>query len=372
MGYFKLPPISTLAGTTLINFFRIIKNEKISPQYYFKLLLTLLILLIATPFHIWEHFYFRNKLKKTKISKPSLFILGHWRSGTTFLHNMLCNDPDAAFMTTYHSVFPNNLASKWLFRTFMKLNMPEKRPSDNVKLHIDYPQEDEFAFCNINPNSYYKFFYFPSSYKDIYEKSIHLNGLSQKEIRRWFEDYDNMLRKVLLLSQGNRLIIKNPVNTARIKQLLKLYPDAKFLYIYRNPITVYLSTERFFKSLFPVLQLQKTTPELIENMIFDTYKKLMNDYVNTKSLIPTENLYELKFEDFEKDPLPFLKEIYTNLLKDDFSRVEKGFTAYFESQKSYKKNRYKLEREKLDKIVEHFGDYMKLYGYDIPDDFEIV
>ncbi len=372
MGSFKLPPISTLAGTTLPNFFRIIKNEKISPRYYFKLLLTLIILLIATPFHIWEHFYFKNKLKQTKISKQPLFILGHWRSGTTFLHNMLCKDPDAAFMTTYHSVFPNNLASKWLFRTFMKVNMPEKRPSDNVKLHIDYPQEDEFAFCNINPYSFYKFFYFPSSYIDIYEKSIYLKNLKQEEIKRWFDDYDNMLRKVLLLAEGNRLIIKNPVNTARIKQLLKLYPDAKFLYIYRNPITVYLSTERFFKSLFPVLQLQETAPEFIENMIFDTYKRLMDDYIKMRAMISDENLYELKFEDFEKDPLKYLKEIYKDLLNDDYSRVEEKFREYFETQKSYKKNRYKLDRNKLNRISGQLSDYMELYGYDVPKEFEIV
>jgi hypothetical protein len=285
---------------------------------------------------------------------------------------MLCKDPEAAYLTTYQSVFPNNLASKWLFGTFMRANMPEKRPSDNVKLHIDYPQEDEYAFSNVNPHSYYKFFYFPTAYKQIYEQSIHHKGLNESEIKRWYNDYENVLKKAFVVSKGKRMIIKNPVNTARIPHLLKLYPDAKFLYIYRNPVTVYLSTERFFKNLFPTLQLQDVDDKFIVDMIFDVYKKLMNDYLEQKEMIPANNLYELRFEDFEKDPVPELRKIYSNLLDEDFNRVETYFTEYFESQKSYKKNKYQIERTKIDLIKQHFGKFMELYEYDIPAEIEVV
>ena len=372
MGNFKIPPISTLSGTTLTNFFKTIKGQYIAPRYYFKIFLSFLIILIATPFHLWEKIYFSNKIKKVKFKKPPVFILGHWRSGTTFLHNVMCQAPDAAYLTTYQSVFPNNMASKFLFKTFMRLNMPDKRPSDNVQLHIDYPQEDEFAFSNVNPHSYYKFFYFPLDYNNIYNESVYHKNLTAKQIEKWFRDYDEILRKAVFETGGDRLIAKNPVNTARIKHLLKLYPDAKFLYIYRNPVTVYLSTERFFKSLFPTLQLQNIDNEFIENMIFDTYKKILNDYLNQKALIPKENLYELKFEDFENFAIPELIKIYTELLDEDFIQFEKYFIKYLESQKSYKKNKYKVKKSKIDLITSQLADYMKLYNYDIPDDLEII
>ena len=300
MGNFKIPPISTLSGTTLTNFFKTIKGQSIAPRYYFKLILTIFIILIASPFHLWEKIYFKNKLPKVKFEVPPVFIIGHWRSGTTFLHNVMCQAPDTAYLTTYQSVFPNNMASKFIFRTFMRIFMPNKRPSDNVKLNIDYPQEDEFAFSNVNPHSYYKFFYFPHNYENIYETSIYHKNLSEEEVKKWFSDYDEILKKAIIETKGSRLIAKNPVNTARIKYLLKSYPDAKFLYIYRNPVTVYLSAERFFTSLFPTLQLQKIDSGFIENMIFVTYKKILNDYLKQKDLIPEKNLYELKFEDFEK------------------------------------------------------------------------
>jgi hypothetical protein len=153
MSQFKIPPISTLSGSTIGNYFRVLKQGKVQPKYYFKIFLTTLIVLISTPFHWWESLAFRRRFKKFKFKNPPVFILGHWRSGTTMLHNMMCVDPNAAYLTTYQSVFPNNMASKLIFKTFMRINIPEKRPSDNVRLHVDFPQEDEFAFSNMQHNA---------------------------------------------------------------------------------------------------------------------------------------------------------------------------------------------------------------------------
>ena len=371
MKTFKLPPISTLSGSTLVNFFRVLARGHISPRYYLKIALTTAIILIATPFHWWENLVFRKKIKKLKFTTPPVFILGHWRSGTTLLHNTLCIDPSAGYVTTYQSVFPNNLASKWLFKTFMKINMPEKRPSDNIRLNIDAPQEDEFAFSNMQSNAYYNFFYFPDRYSAFYNRSVHHKDLSEKEINRWFKSYELLLKKALLNSKGQRLIIKNPVNTARIKHLLKMYPQAKFIYIYRNPITVILSTRRFFKELFPTLILQKTEPRFIESMIFDIYSRLLDDYTEQKALIPKENLLEIKYEDFEQSPSRLIRRIYSDLLQEDFDKVEKHYQTYFESIKGYVKNKYEIEKATIEEIKKQTARYMDIYGYDIPEEIII-
>jgi len=371
MSQFKLPPVSTLMGSNIKNYFKILKQGSIDSKYYFKVSLTTLIVIVSSPFHLWEKLVFAKKLSKYKLEKPPLFIIGHWRSGTTLLHNMLCSDPNTGYLTTYQSVFPNNLASKAIFKTFMKIFIPEKRPSDNVKLNVDFPQEDEFAFSNSNHNSYYNFFYFPNNYKSFYEKAIHHTGLTEREKARWFKSYDNLLKKASINTKGNRLVVKNPVNTARIKQLLKLYPDAKFLYIYRNPITVFISTRHFFKKLFPTLILHEIDDETIETMIFDVYKWLMDDYLTQKNMIPKKNLIELRYEDFEKDPVEESKNIYNNLLNEDFDSVKSHFSSYFSSIKGYKKNRYEIEQSTIEKIKTHLGKFMDIYNYDIPNDIII-
>ena len=271
-------------------------------------------------------------------------------------------------MTTYQGVFPNNLTSKWLFRTFMKINMPERRPSDGVKLDINYPQEDEFAFSNTQSNAYYNFFYFPENYQKYYERAVHFKGLNKKEIEYWYKSYDQLVKKALLNTKGSRVIFKNPVNTARIDKLLQLYPDAKFLFIYRNPFTVFYSTRRFFQQLYPTLWLHSVDNEFIDKMIFEIYLKLMDDYYRFKNLIPKENLLEVCFEEFEKNPVTSVEKIYSNLLQGDFERIKHYFSEYFQTQKSHKKNKYLVESEEIEQIKKQWKRYIDMYKYELPED----
>lgn len=371
MNEFKIPPISTLAGSTLRNYFKVLWHGKIEAKYFLKIALTTLIVLISSPFHVWERIKFKRKLNNFQLKNPPLFILGHWRSGTTLLHNMLSKDPNAAYMTTYHSLFPNNLGSKWLFKTFMRINMPDKRPSDNVALNIDFPQEDEFAFSNSQPHAYYNFFYFPKNYLKFYERSVKHKNLSKKEIEKWYQRYDQMLKKAIVNTEGENLIIKNPVNTARIDKLLKLYPDAKFLYIYRNPITVYYSTKRFFQQLYPTLWLHEVNNEFIEQMILNVYELIMEDYLKLKHLIPVENLMEVRYESFEQEPIKEMEKIYSQLLKRDFSKVKTYFESYFNTQKRHKKNSYIVNANEIAMVQERWTKYINLYQYDVPRDITI-
>jgi hypothetical protein len=252
----------------------------------------------------------------------------------------------------------------------MRLKMPAKRPSDDMELNADYPQEDEFAFSNCQPDAFYNFFYFPAKYKHFYDRAINHKNMTDNEIRSWYKSYDTLLRKALIDTKGKQLIVKNPVNTARIDKLLKLYPDAKFLYIYRNPVTVFYSTQKFFRNLFPQLWLNPVSDDFIDKLILDLYLKLMNDYQKKKILIPEGNLLELRFEDFEKNPVEEIKKIYENLLKENFETVKPSFENYFESISDYWKNKYKVKKSVLESVMKEWEPFMELYRYEVPDDLE--
>jgi hypothetical protein len=355
----------------LVNFFKVISKGKIQNPYYFKTILTFLIVFITIPFRWWEKIFFYQKLRDFKFEKPPVFILGHWRSGTTFLHNTLCKDPDAAYVTTYHSVFPNNLASKLIFKTFQKAFMPDKRPADNVKLRINNPQEDEFALINMIDNTFYTLFFFPEEYHRFFKEAIEFN-ISKDEELRWNQKYDELVKKAVINTKGKRVIIKNPANTGRIPKLMEMYPDAKFIYIHRNPIIVFLSTRRFFTELFPTLWFHKVDESFIEKMIIDNYKKLLGRYEDTKSLLSEDNLLEIRFDDYDKNPVELTRLIYEQLFKEDFDKVEKIISQYVSSLQSYKKSKNYIEKGTLDLILKEFGPYMKLYNYDIPDNLEII
>ena len=368
MSEFKIPPISTLLGSTLGNFFRSIRKGRIDPSYFHKVFLTSLICLIASPFHLWEKFKDR---KITKLDKPPLFIIGHWRSGTTFLHNLLCQDPSTGYVTTYQSVFPNNMHSKLLFKPFMRWKIPSKRPSDNVKLHVDYPQEDDFSLSNMRP-AFYEYFYFPDAYRELFNENVLFKNSGEEEIRGWKADYNKLIIKAKMNTGGKNIILKNPVNTGRINKILELYPEAKFIHIYRNPVVVYLSTKKFFLELIPTLQLQKTTPEQLIDMIFDLYEQLMKAYFSQKDLIPSSQLIEIAFEDFEKNPTKYLEDIYQRLEIGGWQEAAPYFNEYLQNLGSYKRNVYRISRVELDRINKDWQFAFDEFGYEVPKDLEVV
>ncbi len=371
MSEFKIPPISTLSGSTLSNFNKTTKGRLVEKKYYKKYLLTKLLLIAASPFHLWEDLTINRKAKNYKIQTPPVFILGHWRSGTTLLHNLLCRSDDAAFISTYHSLFPNNLKSKWIFKNFMKVKMPLKRPGDNVKLNVDFPQEDEFAVGNVMPHSYYNFFYFPKDYKEYYDNFVRFKGLKTSDIEIWEDKYKMLITKALMNSKGTRMIIKNPVNTGRLKLLSECYPQANFIHIYRNPITVYLSTKKFFRELFPTLWFHEVNQDFIIEMIIDVYKKLYSDYFDQKKKVSSDRIYEVKFEAFEKDPIAHLEAIYNYFDFDDFENQRVNFEKYLSSLKGYRKNKYTISRAELDKIEDEWDFAFDKWNYELPQNMEV-
>ncbi len=366
MAEFKLPPISTLAGTTLQNYFKVIKGNKISSKFYFKHAITQLIILIATPFHIYENLKYKSKIQNFEFQRPPIFVLGHWRSGTTHLHNLLCQATDAAYITTYNSLFPNNLGSKAVFKNFMKWNMPEKRPSDNVRLNIDFPQEDEFAIGNLCPHSYYNFFYFPNSYREFYRDFIRFENVDPTILENWKRNYKKLLIKAKINTGGRNLIVKNPVNTGRYDKIMEIFPEAKFIHIYRNPYIVYLSTKKFFMELLPTLWFQEVGEEFVEKVVIEIYEKVYQDYFEKIALFNENNFYEVSFEEFEEDPLTYIHEMYQKLDLGNYADQEKVFLKYLSQNKGYKKNKYNITRRELNLINENWSTYIQKWNYSIP------
>lgn len=363
-------PLSPMAGSSVSNIIQILKGQKVSLKYIPKILLTLFYTALISPTRFFDRRKFNPLTTNYKFKKSPLFILGHWRSGTTFLHNVLCQDPEAGYVTTYQSVFPLAMNSQFFLKKFMRILMPNKRPTDNVLMATNFPQEDEFALSNINPYSYYNFMYFPKEYQDFYKKYVKFE-IDEATKTIWKEDYIKLIKKALLNTNGERAVLKNPVNTGRIKMLLSLFPDAKFIHIYRNPVVVYLSTKKFFFHLIPSLTYQKIEEEEIIDLIFEVYVQMMNDYFETKSLIPTKNLVELKFEDFEKNPLENLEQIYCDLDLDGFQQVSGKFETYLDSKKSYKKNKYAISQKELNRVLKEWDFTMKKWEYEVPKDLNV-
>lgn len=159
---FSKLPVNTLVGADWKTFKEMTKDQQIagdkrSKYYLTKGVCRLLSLLVP----IQERKY-RKLLADKPLENDPLFILGHWRSGTTFVHNIFAQDSHFGYTTTYQTVFPHMMMfGQPMFKKTMGWLMPDKRPTDNMELAPDLPQEEEFALSNMMPYSYYDFWFFP-------------------------------------------------------------------------------------------------------------------------------------------------------------------------------------------------------------------
>lgn len=367
-----LPAIS---GGSIKALYRTYILGKIERKYYGQAILAAIFSVLAEPFRIIERLWCNKKINNVTLDKDPVFIVGHWRSGTTHLHNIICQDPQMAYVTTLQGSFPEVMLAepgKTIFRTFVNVFLPKKRQGDNVQMHPDFPQEEEFALGNKHAFSFYNFWYFPNNTRSIYQRNIEFKNVDTAKIDMWQQEYLYLAKKAILNTKGSRFISKNPPNTGRIKEILKVFPNAKFIHIYRNPVAVYLSTKKFFDSMMPSLQLQDISDaDKIDNIIW-VYKKIMQQYFEDMQAIPKGNLVEVKFEDLEILKVDEIERIYNTLNIDGFKKALPNFIAYFEKKKSYKKNTHVIDAEILNRILKEWDFSINKWNYNVPKNVEII
>lgn len=366
MASFDNLDMATLAGSSKKNFSKLEEQYTIEPEFRKKFNKARLISSLCYPIEAINQNWLYKKIDDKKIDKDPVFVLGHWRSGTTHLHNLLSKDPQFGFVNTFQSVFPNALMfGRNLFINVMKMVMPKERPADGLKLDPAFPQEEEFALGNLHDMSYYYFWYFPKDTIKIFDKFLLGKGLSEEDKANWRSTYERFAKLALWQTKGERFLSKNPPHTARVDELLKIYPNAKFIYIYRNPYEVYGSTFRFFKGVLPSQQFQSITDDELSDNILKVFTKMYDKYEEDKKLIPEGNLVEIKYEEFSKDNLGYLDNIYNQLDLGDFNRVKGTMQEYLDSLGSHKKHQYNFPQETIDKVNANWDYAFKKWDYEM-------
>jgi hypothetical protein len=360
-------------GTSLKDWMNLIlTNGSVALRYYPRVFLVNIVSALGIPFRVYERWKFDEKIKATQISKPPIFILGHWRSGTTHLHNVLCQDNQFGFITMMQAAFPKSFMTNNIFRHLVDKILPKTRPMDNMAMGTNNPQEEEMALGNLFPYSFYNGFYFPQRTMEYFFKYIRFKNISLRVLEQWKRVYYYLIKKATLNMEGKQMVLKNPANTARIKLLLDLFPNAKFIHLYRNPYTVYASMRNFYKETIEGFMLQKVPNKEIENNIFELYKHVMASYFKEKTLIPNGNLIELKFEDFEKDAINELDLLYSELKLAGFENAKQNFLSYMHSLRNYKKNEYALTEDTINAVRRKWHFTIKKWDYSLPLEYQTV
>ncbi|MGD9866537.1 MAG: sulfotransferase [Hyphomicrobiales bacterium] len=306
-----------------------------------------------------------GKVRDHEITQPPVFVLGHWRTGTTYLHDLFACDPEFGHPTTYQCFFPNHfLLTGKVARLWFHLTLPEKRPQDNVDVGHDKPQEEEFALCNMGLPSIYFSWALPRR-GPVDHSHLDLRDLPAEDKARWKEGMAWFLKRVSYVA-GKPLVMKSPTNTARVRALLELYPDARFVHIARDPLITYASTMRLWRTMLSIQGIENPpqAEDWLEDYVLDTFEVLHRRYEEDRPLIPEGHLTEITYEELVADPKGVMRRIYGDLGLGDFGRAEKEVDAYLASNADYKTNRYETDPAKEAQLRTRWADYFKRFGYD--------
>lgn len=345
--------------------YRLVRDNKITNRKMFWQIT--LFVAFTWPFQMLQKILFNRRIKKVDLEKqPPLFILGHWRSGTTHLHYLMAQDKRFGYLSNYQAFLLNVvlLGRTWL-KVILSPLMPDKRPQDNVKMSVDAPAEEEQPFTNISNYSGMHSFFFPKNIS-YHDKFNLFKGMRPFEKRRWQRHYTYLLKLISYANGEKPLLLKNPHNTGRVLELLELFPNAKFVFIHRNPYEVFHSTCHLYHTMIKSQFLHEFSDGEIEERVLYNFETVMAKYLEERNLIPRGHLIEISFEELEKTPMACMERIYSHLSLPDFHVVKADVQAYIDSVNDYQKNRFpELEPEQIRAINQRWAFAFEAWGYEM-------
>lgn len=320
--------------------------------------------LVRCPFSFAEKIWLENKLPKVEEMAPPVFILGHWRSGTTHLYNIMTKSNEWSYVPPVATGLPWDLFGiARVFNPLLEKALPKHRYIDNIPVTPESPQEDEIAIANMSPLSFYHAIYFPSDFSDYLTRGLFFDGCSQIEIDAWEQRFQYLMRKLSLYQDNKPLLIKNPVYTGRLATLRKLFPTAKFIHIHRNPHDVFRSMQNFYAKLLKQFALQNYDHVDIDEAILSVYPRMMENLEIDSADLGPDRYFEVSYDALDKQPIETLESIYKTLNLPGFSTSQSAFETYLSSVETFEKNRFIPSPENAARVEQRWGYFLKKWNY---------
>jgi omega-hydroxy-beta-dihydromenaquinone-9 sulfotransferase len=305
-------------------------------------------------------------LEKTKVSPP-IFLLGFWRSGTTFLHELFCCDPRFGFPSTYACM--NSAHFLLTEQGFHKRRGKQEayRPMDNMQYSWTSPQEDEFALLCMGAPSPYEALLVPSLMSDP-QMLLDLRHRSAEEQDRWKRTIQLFLRE-LTVQQSKPMVLKSPTHGFRFPLLPSIFPESQFVIIERNPYEVFASNLKLWKTLLEMYSLESASSEQIEKFVLAAY--LIHEEAITEGThqISPEKVARVRYEDLVADPLREMKRIYAELKLPGCEDARPPMESYIASVAGHQRNRLVLSPAQKNSVDEMWGALIRDRGYGWPDNW---
>jgi len=296
-----------------------------------------------------------------EISEP-VFIVGNFRSGTTFLHRLLTRDDQSTSFTSWELYMAPSVVGRKFSQWLIKINNAIGNPARWVihlfnrivekeavmhKIGLDEVEEDgQVLFQVWSSFDLLAFFPFPK----LIRKYIYYDDQIPADIKKRDMDYySEIVKKHIYSHDGRRYISKNPSYSPKVKTLHQYFPDAKFINIVRNPLQVIPSTISLYSKHCRTYGNPESEYNLQESVIEHSKHWYLYPHQYLKTL-PANQYIRVFYKDLVADPEGTIKEIYQRFNFNLSPEYAKILRAESEKARSYKsKHKYSLRKMGLSK-----------------------
>lgn len=296
---------------------------------------------------IWVEDVVSHILSKQIIVRQPVFIIGYPRSGTTWLHNYLILNKQIAYCNTAQAIFPNMfLTASWFLYPLLRKNMPQKRAMDNVEMGSEMPAEEEFALQSFVGNTMVAGFYFPDKMEEVFDENVY--HLKHRE--QWKRGLKQFCKKLLIADKTKTLLLKSPFNMCRVKEILEVFPDARFIHIQRNPLDVFVSNQNLYKKILPQLAINEYKEVNWDDYIMQTYIKCNERFNQTKHLLNDQNYCTISYQELKDNFESNIEKVHDFLGMDKNAFDAQKQSEFLAQNKSYLNNQLILPNQLKEKI----------------------
>ena len=294
-----------------------------------------------------------------------IFILGHWGSGTTYLHKLMACDPQFNYPNLYQVAFPSTFlcTQASMVKVFAPF-FPKVRHWDASKVDPFMPMEDELALAILTLQSPYLAWVYPRQ-EAYFDRYLTFDDVDAWEVTRWQQGLQGLIEK-LQLNDSRQVLLKSPPHTARIRMILSCFPEAKFIHINRHPLDIYQATLRLYQQALPYFCLQSRKAETLRSSLLHRYQRMYKAYFNDLAKLTKHQHCEVAFHDLQQNPITTMRQIYENLSLSGFDQARANLEVFIASVADYREpDAIPVSPDTVEMIEQQWASVYQRWGYDI-------
>lgn len=252
------------------------------------------------------------KLRTMELDRP-VFVIGHPRSGTTFLQRLLHETGDVAMFRMWELYFPT-LSLRRLARPIVGLmrqigHRTIKGVETGHPLLLDELEDDEGLFVHVI-DSEAMALACPWLYidADLVELGLSLGSISRTVRRTSCKFYSEALRRQVIYTRKSRIVSKSPPSSGRVVELLELFPNARFIHMIRRPEDAI----RSFLSMHRVWHGKTLSPDQLAVYMRNRYRwsvNLYRSFEQIKECVPQDRLLNVRFDELTSNTSETMRKV---------------------------------------------------------------